>query len=112
MAYRGHLAEIGVIAAQGACNMRALGALIHEGDAAIPEAVRASLSPLVTQIAHLDEAIKAIDADVAAQARADPVSNRLMSIPGIGPVTASALAATVGDPSKLFRPARVRRAVS
>lgn len=56
---RGHLAEVGVIAAQGTGNMRALAALIHEGDASIPEAVRASLMPLVGQIAHLDAAIRA-----------------------------------------------------
>jgi transposase len=101
---RGHLAEVGVIAAQGSCNMRSLGGLIHEGDPVIPEAVRASLMPLVTQIAHLDEAIKAIDTDIAAQAKADPVSNRLMTIPGIGPVTASALAATIGDPASFSGP--------
>jgi transposase len=101
---RGHLTEIGVIAAQGTCNMRSLGALIHEGDASIPEAVRASLLPLVTQIAHLDEAIKAIDADIAMAAKADPVSSRLMTIPGIGPVTASALAATIEDPASFSGP--------
>lgn len=101
---RGHLAEIGVIAARGSCNMRSLGALVHEGDPAIPEAVRASLRPLVDQIESLDEAIGAIDADIAAAAKADPVSSRLMTIPGIGPVTASALAATVGDPSSFSGP--------
>jgi transposase len=101
---RGHLAEIGVIAAQGTGNMRALGALIHEGDPTLPEAVRASLMPLVDQITNLDEAIKAIDADIAAQAKTDPVANRLMTIPGIGPVTASALVATVGDPSGFSGP--------
>lgn len=101
---RGHLAEVGVIAAQGTCNMRSLGALIHEGHPQIPEAVRASLMPLVTQIEHLDSAIRAIDADIATQAKADPVSSRLMTIPGIGPITASALAATVGDPSAFSGP--------
>ena len=101
---RGHLAEIGIIAAQGACNMRSLGALIHEGHPEIPDAVRASLLPMVTQIDYLDSAIKQIDGDIAAQAKADPVANRLMTIPGIGPVTASALAATVGDPSSFSGP--------
>jgi transposase len=101
---RGHLAEVGVIAAQGAGNMRALGALIHEGHADIPEAVRASLMSLVNQIGHLDEAIGQIDAEIAAEAKADPVASRLMTIPGIGPVTASALAATVGDPSSFSGP--------
>ncbi len=101
---RGHLSEVGVIAAQGTCHMRGLGALIHEGHADIPEAVHASLLPLVEQIAHLDEAIKAIDGEIAAQAKADPVSSRLMTIPGIGPVTASALVATVGDPAGFSGP--------
>jgi transposase len=101
---RGHLAEIGVIAAQGTCNMRSLGGLIHEGHADIPEAVRASLMPMVAQIEHLDTAIKQIDSDIGGQAKADPMSNRLMTIPGIGPITASALAATVGDPSSFSGP--------
>jgi transposase len=101
---RGHLAEIGVIAAQGTCNMRALGSLIHEGHPDIPEAVRASLMPMITQIAHLDTAIKEIDGDIACQAKADPATSRLMTIPGIGPVTASALVATVGDPASFSGP--------
>lgn len=101
---RGHLAEIGVIAAQGTCHMRSLGALIDEGHSDLPDVVRASLMPLVTQIAHLDAAIKAIDADIAMAAKADPVANRLMTIPGIGPVTASALAATIGDPASFSGP--------
>ena len=66
--------------------------------------MRASLLPLVAQIAHLDEAITAIDGDIAAQAKADPVANRLMTIPGIGPVTASALAATIEDPASFSGP--------
>jgi transposase len=101
---RGHLAEVGVIAAQGTCHMRSLGALIHEGHSDIPSAVRASLLPLVTQIAHLDEAIRAIDTDIASSAKADPVAGRLMTIPGIGPVTASALAATIDDPASFSGP--------
>lgn len=103
-ALRGHLAEVGVIAAQGTCHMRSLGALIHEGHADIPPDVRASLLPLVTQITHLDEAIRAIDTAIASGAKADPVANRLMTIPGIGPVTASALAATIDDPSSFSGP--------
>lgn len=101
---RGHMAEIGVIAAQGARNMRSLGALIHEGHPDICDMVQQSLMPLVMQINHLDEAIRDIDTAVAAQAKADPVASRLMTIPGIGPVTASALVATIGDPSGFSGP--------
>lgn len=101
---RGHLNEIGVIAAQGTCNMRSLGALIHDGDPAIPDAVRASLLPLVEQIGRLDAALKTIDGEIAAAAKTDPVASRLMTIPGIGPVTASALVATIEDPSSFSGP--------
>jgi transposase len=101
---RGHLAEVGVIAAQGTCNMRSLGALVREGHPEIPDAVRHSLIPMITQIAHLDTAIKEIDGDIACQAKADPATSRLMTIPGIGPVTASALVATVGDPASFSGP--------
>lgn len=101
---RGHLCEIGIIASQGACHMRSLCALIFEGHPDLPETVRTSLMPLVTQIGQLDEAIRVIDAGIAAQAKADPVASRLMTIPGIGPVTASALAATIDDPSGFSGP--------
>ena len=101
---RGHLAEIGVIAAQGTCHMRSLGSLVREGHADVPQAVRESLLPMVIQIEYLDKAIKGLDTDIACQAKADPVANRLMTIPGIGPVTASALAATVSDPSAFSGP--------
>ena len=53
--------------------------------------------PLVRQIDALDEAIEAIDKELEASARTDETARRLMTIPGIGPVTASALLATVQD---------------
>ena len=80
------------------------GSLIHEEHNDIPEVVRHSLIPLVTHIYYLDQAIKAIDSDIVVQAKADPLSNRLMTIPGIGLVTATALAAKVDDPAYLLGP--------
>jgi len=101
---RGHLAEIGVIAAQGAGHGRALAALIRQGHEDVPESVRAALLPLVVQLDHLDAAIDDADAAIGQLAKAEPVARRLMSIPGIGPLTASALVATVGDPSTFTGP--------
>jgi len=101
---RGHLAEIGIIAAQGTGHARALAVLVREGHDDIPDCVRASLLPLVVQIDHLDAAIGEADAAIAHLAKADPVSKRLMTIPGIGPLTASALASTVGDPTAFSGP--------
>lgn len=101
---RGHLAEIGIIAAQSPAHGRALAGLLCEGDASIPPAVAAAWFPLVKQLDRLDAEIKLADVAIAKLAKADPVANTLMSIPGIGPVTASALVASVGDPSSFSGP--------
>ena len=61
-ALRGHLAEIGVIAAQGPTNAHDLAELIEEGDEAIAAAVRAALKPVVRQLNILDaESLKATE---------------------------------------------------
>ena len=101
-ALRGHLSEIGVIAPQGAPHAYRLKRLA-EGDAddngeiVACEAVRAAPAPLAKQIDALDEAIAAIDKELETAAKADEKAKRLMTIPGIGPVTATAIAATVRD---------------
>jgi hypothetical protein len=61
-ALRGHLAEIGVIAAQGPKNARELaGVVMAEGDETIPACVRAALTPLVRQLHALDQEIARSD---------------------------------------------------
>ncbi len=71
--------------------------LLREGDPSIPPGVERALQPLVAQLDHLEEEIAQCDAEITRLAKADPASTRLMSIPGIGPVTASAIAGSVGD---------------
>jgi transposase len=101
---RGHLAEIGIIAAQSPVHGRALAGLSREGDASIPPAVAAALLPLVTQLEQLDAEITLADIAIAKLAKADPLASALKSIPGIGPITASALVASVGDASGFSGP--------
>lgn len=101
---RSHLSEVGIIAAQGPQHTRALAALIRDGEPTIPDPVRMSLMPLVTQLAHIDEALNTIDAEIACAAGAHPVAIRLMTIPGIGRITADAIAATIEDPSQFGGP--------
>jgi transposase len=106
---RGHLAELGVIAAQGPDKARALGEAIADGEIIpdapdIPPCVRDALRPLARQIAVLDTAIATLDSEIRAIAKADPVAARLMSIPGIGPIIAAAITATVQDPSAFRGP--------
>ena len=94
-ALRGHLAEIGVVGPQGAQHAYDLKRLAIDGFDAngqvlVPDCVRVALRPLVGQIDALDEAI-------AASVKADETAKRLMTIPGVGPVTASAIVATIQD---------------
>ena len=65
----------------------------------VPDCVRVALRPLVSQIDALDEAIGAIDKEIAMSVKADETAKRLMTVPGVGPVTASAITATVQDMS-------------
>ena len=55
----------------------------------VADCVRAELAPLVRQIDALDVEIDAIDAEIEAMVEADDKAGRLMTIPGVGPVTAS-----------------------
>ena len=93
---RGHMAEAGVIAAQGARNARALADLLSSGHPDIPLCVAQALLPLAGQIAELDTAIGTLDKEFAAAAKANAEARRLMTIPGIGPQTAHAIVATLG----------------
>ena len=96
-ALRGHLAEVGVIAAQGANGAYALAAAILEGDSSIPLCVRNALAPIVRQLQTLNDEIAASDRAIMGLAKTNETARRLMSVPGIGPITASAIAASVQD---------------
>ena len=65
----------------------------------VPDGVRASLVPLVRQIDAIDEEIQAIDDALKASVKADDKARPLMTIPGVDPVTASAVVATIPDMS-------------
>jgi transposase len=103
-ALRGHMAEIGVVAPQGAqhaydLKRRAADGFDDNGEVVVPDCVRAALRPLVDQIDALDETIAAIDKELVASVKADETAKRLTTIPGVGPVTASAITATIQDMS-------------
>ncbi len=69
----------------------------ENGEIVVADCVRAALAPLARQIDALDEEIDGINAEIEALVAADDKARRLVTIPGIGPVTASALVATVQD---------------
>ena len=103
-AIRAHLAEFGVIEAQGPWNIGQLVAGLEQDDL-VPEAVRDLIQLLAAQLKDLEKRIAEVDTRLLAQHKADPVSQRLASIPDVGPLVATAIAATVPDPSA-FRSGR------
>ena len=104
-ALRGHLAEYGHVVPQGATNARRLVALVEGGDTGLPAAARASLVALTVMLAQLEQQIASLDAEIARRARENPVARRLMTIPGIGPLIATAFA-TLAPPPELFAKGR------
>ena len=99
-ALRGHLAEFGVIAPQGLRNVGRLIAIIRdEEDARLPGLARQVLQVLAVQIEQLEAAIAALEKRLMGWHKSNPVSQRLATIPGIGPIIATAIAAMVAEPS-------------
>ena len=95
---RGHAAEFGIIAAKGAKKIDVLFSTIEQ-NADIPPAAREMFVLLRQQIDHIDARIAELDARLNASHKANPVSQRLATIPGVGPITALTLAIEV-DPAQ------------
>ena len=105
-ALRAHLAELGIVAAQGNEGVKQLLAIVaDEEDARLPIDARASVIVLATQLEALQTLIGAIEKRIKVQHRANEESMRVETIPGIGFLGASAIVATVPDP-KVFRSGR------
>src|ERR1700731_3668523 len=97
-ALRAHMAELGIVAAQGREGVKELLKIIaSEQDARLPVDAHASLVVLAAGLQALQTMIGSIERRIIAQHRSDEVSKRLRSIPGIGIVGAT-VAPTVPDP--------------
>ena len=120
-ALRGHLAELGIVAAQRQAGLRQLMAVLGElEDERIPWLAREMLQLLAAQIRTLEDKIAGLDRRLVAIVRSDPICRSLAEVPGSpgtqdrprwsvrsgeGPVIATAFAATVPDAS-VFRSGR------
>ena len=105
-ALRAHMAELGIVAAQGREGLKELLAIIaDERDERLPIDARASLIVLAAQLQALHTMIGSIEKRLIVQHRTNEASKRLQNIHGIGIIGASAIAATVPDP-KAFRSGR------
>jgi transposase len=92
-AIRGHAAEFGVIAAKGIAHIAPL--LQKVAGTAMPQAAKETLAQLGRVVAQLDAQLAEVDRRLAARHKANPVSQRLAAVPGVGPLTALTVAARV-----------------
>jgi len=96
-ALRGHLAEFGLIAPKGIGRVSQLLELAN-ADAALPEEVKDAVKLLALHLEGLDRSIDVAEKKIAAASAGSRTSQLLDLIPGVGPLIASAIAASVPDP--------------
>ena len=98
---RAHLSEFGIVVAKGIHNVERL--LTAAGD--LPDAARPAVDLLAEQLRQTQEKIETVTTELEAAQKDDPLARRLATIPGVGTITASAIAATTPEVDT-FRSAR------
>jgi transposase len=97
---RAHLSEFGIVAPVGRRGIDQLLAIIHDvEDVRVPPEARLCLAMLAAQLTVVKHQILEDDRPVRASTRETEVGRRLMEVPGVGPLLASALTATIADPA-------------
>ncbi|MGM0702862.1 MAG: IS110 family transposase [Pseudomonadota bacterium] len=103
---RAMLLEFGITVPKGIRQLRRnLPWVLEDGDNELPDRLRELITELWSDMIRLDERIEELTGELDTFARADPQTRLLLSIPGIGPITATALAASIGD-ANAFRKGR------
>ncbi|MCC7105935.1 MAG: IS110 family transposase [Chloroflexi bacterium] len=106
-ALRGHLAEFGIVAPQGMSRVAdLLAVLLGEDETTLPPLARQALRGLAAELEALGKRVEEIEAAILVWHKESDASRRLAAIPGIGPITASAIVATVGEEVSNFASAR------
>lgn len=99
---RGLVGEYGLVAPVGIGQLRkALPDWLEGADNGLTVEFRALLADLYEDLRHLDNRVDRLDQHIARCVKADPVATKLMTLRGVGPLSASALAGALGD-GKLF----------
>lgn len=104
-ALRGHMAEYGLVAPRAKANLRRLEKALSEPDNGLPALVVESGQTYLDQIADLTERIASLEARLHVEAARDTAARRAQTMPGVGPVTAMAMAA-FAPPMETFRRGR------
>jgi transposase len=104
---RGLLAEHGIVITQGAVPLRrALVQILEARDNGVSELMRELLGEMSERLGFIEDRLKRYDLRIAEFARADERAGRLIAVEGVGPLTATALLAAVGN-ARQFRSGRV-----
>lgn len=104
-ALRGHLAEYGVIAPNGPVHVARLAQALEEPESQLPSSVVAICRMLLAHVGSLSDQIALLDRDLRERVRSDATAKRLMTIPGIGVICATAMEA-LAPPSESFAKGR------
>lgn len=105
-ALRGHLAEFGIVAAQGPANLKKLeDFVVSRPESELPVSARNICIRLFDHIRLLDWQVEEMTARIEAAAKQNEAARRLMTIPGIGPMCAMAIT-TLAPPQESFRKGR------
>ncbi|MCW9033489.1 MAG: IS110 family transposase [Rhodospirillales bacterium] len=97
-ALRSHLSEFGIVVGKGMENITKLAAIVENNhNAYLPEAALTALRVIIGQLGDLKTRVNRLEKEIISKHRKNPESKRLATIPGIGPITASALSATITD---------------
>jgi transposase len=103
---RGLLAEFGIVIPTGLHRLFAqLPEILEDGENGLPGLMRQTVARLRDHLRLLEQEVLALDREIERWHRADPTSQRLAAVPGIGPLTATALVATFGH-AETFHQAR------
>jgi len=103
---RGLVGEYGLVAPVGIGQLRAaLPRWLEDAENGLTDDFRILLAGLAEDLRHLDDRIATVTARIERHAQADPVAKRLLSLRGVGPLTASALVGALGD-AKAFQRGR------
>ena len=95
---RGLLAEYGLIIPKGIAHIaQRVPELIEDASNELPGVFRLLIQRLMDHLKELDRQARELEAQIVAWHRESELSSKLAAVPGIGPITASALVATVGD---------------
>lgn len=104
---RGFCREFGLVIPQGArTGVEAMSRALADPHSAVPELIRGSMKLLVEEIRLLEQRIAQLEQELTTLARQSPACTQLLSIPGIGLLTATAMVAATGGKVSHFKDAR------